>query len=226
MQVTHVRCPRAEFCVDSSSSCVNVEALHHHADLRAHRHHRGHPDRPRRTHSVSAGTRATHNTTRPRVSRGIGPAPLRSKVQVQAGSRRRRGDDPDPPRSVGPTAPSLSGMVYRRSASTGSVGVGAPEHPDNSHAVSGVIDSIENAVGATARAVAVVERRAELLANAVGVLEQWADDEFVGSEGDGLGQLLSELASGGGGDDQCERPTAHAVARRARLAAIAAARLS
>jgi hypothetical protein len=34
------------------------------------------------------------------------------------------------------------------------------------------------------------------------------------------------LASGGGGDDQRERPTAHAVARRARLAAIAAARLS
>ena len=118
------------------------------------------------------------------------------------------------------------GDPYRQSTSRGSVGVGTPEHPDNSHAVSGVIDSIEHAVGATARAVAVVERRAELLADAVGVVEQRSDDEFVGSEGDGLGQLLSELAASGGGDDQCERPTAHAVARRARLAAMAAARLS
>ena len=71
-------------------------------------------------------------------------------------------------------APSSSGrrsrqpMVYRHSASTGSVGVGAPEHPDNSHSVSGVIDWIENAVGATARAVAVVEPRAAVTAEAAG----------------------------------------------------------
>jgi hypothetical protein len=78
-----------------------------------------------------------------------------------------------------------------KGTSRGSVGVGSPEHPDNSHPVSGVIDPIEHAVGATSRAVAVVERRAELLADAVRVFEQRADDEFVGSEGDGLGQLLS-----------------------------------
>ena len=118
------------------------------------------------------------------------------------------------------------GIRSRESASGGSVGVGTPEHPDDGHAVSGVIDSIDHAVGATARAVAVVERRAELLADAVGVLEQRADDEFVGSEGDGPGQLLSEMAASGGGDDQRERPSAHAVARRARLAAMAAARLN
>ena len=79
------------------------------------------------------------------------------------------------------------------------MGVGTPEHPDNSHPLSGVIDPIEHAVGATSRVVAIVERRAELLANAVRVLEQRADDECVGSERDGLGQLLSELAASGRG---------------------------
>ena len=41
----------------------------------------------------------------------------------------------------------------RQSDSRGPVGVGTPEHPDNSHPVSVVINPIEHAVGATSRAV-------------------------------------------------------------------------
>ncbi|MGY1829127.1 hypothetical protein ACI8AA_01715 [Geodermatophilus sp. SYSU D01180] len=44
----------------------------------------------------------------------------------------------------------------------------------------------------------VIERRAQSLADTVGIVEQWADDELVGSRGDGFGQVIGELTAGGG----------------------------
>jgi hypothetical protein len=73
--------------------------------------------------------------------------------------------------------------------------------------------------------VAVVERRAELRTDAVGLWEQWADDEFVGSEGDGTQAVLSELASSGGAMTSVYADRSRGSPPRP-PAAIAAARLS
>ena len=90
--------------------------------------------------------------------------------------------------------------------------VSAVCHVDHGHRPASVVDAVDHAVGA-AGAVPVVQGRAELLADAVGVVEQWADDELVGGCGDGFRQVLGELPARGGGDGQdVARPEARSTA--------------
>lgn len=78
-----------------------------------------------------------------------------------------------------------------------SVGVGAIEDADDSDPMMPVVDAVDHPVGAPARAVTILQRRAQLLADPVRVVQQGADDEFVRGERDRLGKALGELSAGG-----------------------------
>lgn len=66
--------------------------------------------------------------------------------------------------------------------SFGPVRVGAAEHPDDCDLPTLVINSVDDSVGPAACAMAAMQRRAELLAHAVRIVQQRTDDEFVGRE--------------------------------------------
>ena len=56
-----------------------------------------------------------------------------------------------------------------------------------------VVNSVQNAVGAAAGAVAIIQRRPQLRAHPARIIEQWTDDELIGSKCDRFGKLLGEL---------------------------------
>jgi hypothetical protein len=66
-------------------------------------------------------------------------------------------------------------------------------HVDHGHRSALVVDAVDDAVGATARAVPILQGRAELFADPLGVVEQRPDDELVRRKRDRLGQVLGEL---------------------------------
>ena len=61
--------------------------------------------------------------------------------------------------------------------------------------------------------------RRALLADAVRIVEQWADDELVGSERRRVRKLFGQLSARCGGDYQLVSPFGRVLARRARVAA-------
>jgi len=71
-----------------------------------------------------------------------------------------------------------------RCRSSGAVCIRAAEHADNGDLPLFVVDPVEHAVGTATSAVAIVQRRSELLANSVGIVEQRTDDEVVSGKGD------------------------------------------
>jgi hypothetical protein len=64
---------------------------------------------------------------------------------------------------------------------------------DDSHAVVGIIDPVDHAIGATTGAVSIIERRTELFTDALRIVEQRPDDELVRRKRDRLWQALGEL---------------------------------
>lgn len=65
-----------------------------------------------------------------------------------------------------------------------------------------IVNAVDDTVGAAACAVAIVQRRAESLAESVRIVEQGTDDELVRSECRSFGHSLGELAPSGGCDDK------------------------
>ena len=61
------------------------------------------------------------------------------------------------------------------------------KYADDRDAPALVVDPVEHAVGAAPRAVAVIQRRSQLLADPVRIVEQGTDDEVVGRERDRFG---------------------------------------
>jgi hypothetical protein len=66
---------------------------------------------------------------------------------------------------------------------------------DYGHAMALGVDSVDDPVGPSASAVPICERRPELFANAVRIVQQRADDDLVSSEGHRLGENLGELTA-------------------------------
>ena len=79
-----------------------------------------------------------------------------------------------------------------------------------------VVDTVDDAVGASPGAVPIIERDMETLADSLGDVQQRPDDELVCCEGNGLGQMLRKLTSRGGRDDEgvASRIVGHARCRR------------
>ena len=75
-------------------------------------------------------------------------------------------------------------------------------HANDGDRVMLVVDAADHAVGAASGDVTVLQRRVEALSDPVRVVEQGADDELMGGEGDGLWQVLRELAPGRRGDQE------------------------
>lgn len=73
---------------------------------------------------------------------------------------------------------------------------------DHGHHSAAVVDSVDDAIGAAACAVSIVQRGAESLPNPVGAVEKWSDDELVDGCRDGFREMLGELPARGGGDGQ------------------------
>ncbi|GAA1142873.1 hypothetical protein GCM10009606_23040 [Nocardioides aquiterrae] len=80
-------------------------------------------------------------------------------------------------------------------AEPSAVGVGPAHDRHHGDDATLIVDAVDHPIGAASSTVAVVQRRAEPLADALGVLQQRTDDEVVGSEGHRLRQLLGELAT-------------------------------
>jgi hypothetical protein len=53
-----------------------------------------------------------------------------------------------------------------------------------------VVDPVDDPISATPRTVAIRQRWMELLAQPMGVVQQWPDDEFMGSDRNRLRQCL------------------------------------
>lgn len=90
-----------------------------------------------------------------------------------------------------------------------------------------VVHPVEDAVGAPARAVAIVERGHQSFADAVRVGQEGSVDELVRGERDGLGELFGELPSRSRRDRQpIGLLGAHAVVRRRRIASASSSAVS
>lgn len=92
---------------------------------------------------------------------------------------------------------------------------------EDRHCLIGLVDAVDHPVGAPPGAVAVSERSVKTRADAVGVLQQRAHDELVGSEGNSLREVLRQLSARGWRDDEREpgRLVGHAGRRlRPRMA--------
>lgn len=100
------------------------------------------------------------------------------------------------------------GTLPRTLLSLRTVCVRAAEHANNGDLLTLVVNSVEHAVGAAACAMAIVQRWSELLAHAVGIVEQWTDDELIGSERRRFGKLFGQLFF-----SRSERLSAHIVGR-------------
>jgi hypothetical protein len=74
-----------------------------------------------------------------------------------------------------------------------------PPHVYHGHHMSLVVDSIDDPVGATARAEAVVHRRKKPLPDPAGVSQEGAGDELAGGCRDGFGKGLPQRAADGRG---------------------------
>ena len=94
-------------------------------------------------------------------------------------------------------------------------------HVQHGHRAAEVVDAVDDAVGATARAVPILRGRAEPFADPVGGVEQWPDDELVGGCRNRLGQMPGELPARGGcdGEDVARLVLGQVVARRRCMAA-------
>jgi hypothetical protein len=85
------------------------------------------------------------------------------------------------------------GVVVRMLLSSATVGIRTVEYAYDGDLLPLVINSVENAVGAAAGAIAVIQRRPQLLAHPARIIEQWTDDELIGSKCDRFGKLLGKL---------------------------------
>ena len=69
---------------------------------------------------------------------------------------------------------------------------------NDGHGVMWFVDPVDDPVRASTCAVSIGQWRSESLPNPAGILEQRADDELAGGEGDCLGKPVGQLTSGGG----------------------------
>src|SRR3712207_1551113 len=81
-----------------------------------------------------------------------------------------------------------------RWSTAGAIRIPAVGDIDDGHRVTVVVDAVDDPVGAAARAVPVLQRGRELLADPLRTVQQWAGDEFVRGRGDRLRQVLGGLA--------------------------------
>src|SRR5205085_10021811 len=79
------------------------------------------------------------------------------------------------------------------------IGVPPVADVEDAHGVSALIDGVANAVFPAACAPVALEGVAQRSAHAMGVVGQWPVEEFHAGRGDGLGQMLGELACRGTG---------------------------
>jgi len=83
-----------------------------------------------------------------------------------------------------------------------SIGVRSVYDADHGHQEMSIIDPVDHAVRAASGAVSIIERWPEALANPLGIVQQWTDDELVCRKCDRLREVVGELPPGGGRDDQ------------------------
>src|ERR671918_1336864 len=107
-----------------------------------------------------------------------------------------------------------------------SIGFSSTDDTNNGHATALVVDPVDDAVGAAAGAVSVMVWGTQSLAHPMRIVQQRADDQLVRGEGDGVGKLLGELATGRGSNDQVESFIVHAGFRRRRIASARACSVS
>ena len=75
-------------------------------------------------------------------------------------------------------------LAVRMLLSSATVGIRTAEYTYNDDLLPLVVNSVENAVGPAACAIAIIQRWPELLAHPARIIEQWTDDELVGSKCD------------------------------------------
>ncbi len=73
---------------------------------------------------------------------------------------------------------------------------------EDRHASLLVVDAVDDAVGAPRGAVPILEWGLDPLADSLRIVRECAHDELVRGEGDGLRQMLRQLASRRGSDDE------------------------
>jgi hypothetical protein len=84
-------------------------------------------------------------------------------------------------------------VVVRMLLSSATVGIGTVEYAYDGDLLPLVVNSVEHAVGAAAGAVAIIQRRPQLLAHPARIIEQWTDDELIGSKCHRFGKSLGKL---------------------------------
>jgi hypothetical protein len=89
---------------------------------------------------------------------------------------------------------------------------------DDSHAMVGIIDPVDHAIGATTGAVSIIEWRTELLTDALRIVEQRPDNELMRGERNGLGQGLGEWPASRRRDNKLIAPFRHTGFPRRRIA--------
>ena len=82
-----------------------------------------------------------------------------------------------------------------------------------------IVESVQDAISASSRAVPVCQGWAELFPDAVRVLEQRAGDELERGGGNGFGEVFGEVSTCRGDDPQLVMRIVHAEVRRERIAA-------
>lgn len=86
---------------------------------------------------------------------------------------------------------------HHMAASPRSIRVSAGGHREHCDGPDSIVNTTIHSIGPPPGTVAISQRRHELLAHSVRILEQGADDEFMRGKGDGGGQDFGELSSRG-----------------------------
>ena len=84
-------------------------------------------------------------------------------------------------------------IIERMLLSSATVGIGTAEYAHDGDLLPLVVNSVENAIGAAACAIAIIQRWPEPLFHPARIIEQWTDDELIGSKCDRFGKLLGQL---------------------------------
>ena len=119
-------------------------------------------------------------------------------------------------------APLRTYSRHHTAVSRRSIRVSAGGHREHRDAAGSIVNAIDHSIGPPPGTVAISQRRHELLADSVRILEQGADDEFMRGKGDRGGQDFGELSSRGSSDEKIEhrgvrhRPREHASLPQAR----------